>query len=189
MNIFGPIIAGIWIAFWLYWAVSALRNRSRFKRSQSRASMLLLILALIAVWAIFADLLPAGLLEEQVIPAGLPAGLAGISITILGLGFAVWARVSLGRNWSVRPGIREGHSLIRTGPYRIVRNPIYTGLLVGYAGTAIVIGVLWAFLLVLLLLAAFLGKIREEERFLLEEFGEAYEQYRREVRALIPFLL
>ena len=69
MNIFGPIIAGIWIAFWLYWAVSALRNRSRFKRSQSRASMLLLILALIAVWAIFADLLPAGLLEEQVIPA------------------------------------------------------------------------------------------------------------------------
>ena len=189
MNSFGLIIAGVWIAFWSYWAVSALRNRSSFKRSQSRASMLLLILALILVWAILADWLPAGLLQEPVIPAGMLAGLAGISITILGLGFAVWARVSLGRNWSARPGIRVGHTLIRTGPYRIVRNPIYTGLLVGYAGTAVVIGVLWAFVLVLLLLVAFLGKIKEEERFLLEEFGDAYEQYRREVRALIPFLL
>ncbi|HMK16481.1 MAG TPA: hypothetical protein VK450_06135, partial [Methanomicrobiales archaeon] len=66
---------------------------------------------------------------------------------------------------------------------------IYTGLLIGFTGTAIVIGVFWAFVLIFFLAAAFLMRIREEERLLLEEFGGEYEKYRREVRALIPYLL
>jgi protein-S-isoprenylcysteine O-methyltransferase Ste14 len=70
-----------------------------------------------------------------------------------------------------------------------VRNPIYTGILSGYAGTAIVIGELWAFVLILFILAVFLMKIRVEEKYLLEEFGEAYILYRKEVKALIPYLL
>jgi protein-S-isoprenylcysteine O-methyltransferase Ste14 len=140
-------------------------------------------------WVILSEQMPPGLLMREVIPGGAGTGLLGLTITILGLGLAVWARIHLGKNWSSRPGIKVGHTLVRTGPYRFVRNPIYTGLLVGYTGTAISIGALWALLLVLLVLAVFLGKIRGEEKYLLEEFGEAYAQYRKEVRALIPYLL
>ena len=189
MEIFGLIITGIWIAFWAYWAISALRTRSTFKRRQRCGPMLLVLLAAVLAWAILASWLPASLLQQQGIPDGVGAGLAGISVTILGLGLAVWARVHLGKNWSARPAIQVDHKLIRTGPYRFVRNPIYTGLLVGYAGTAIVIGALWAFILILFVLVAFLGKIWAEEKFLLEEFGEAYKEYRRKVKALIPFLV
>jgi protein-S-isoprenylcysteine O-methyltransferase Ste14 len=93
----------------------------------------------------------------------------------------------LGKNWSGRPAIKVNHK--RTGPYQFVRNPIYTGILVGYVGTAIVIGKLWAFLPILIAMSGFLIKIRVEEKVLLEEFGEEYSQYRKEVRALIPYII
>jgi protein-S-isoprenylcysteine O-methyltransferase Ste14 len=188
-EIAGMALACIWIAFWMYWFISAARTRASAKRRRSFPPLLLITLMLILAWALLAGEAPPGLLPERVIPAGAWADLTGLAITVLGLGLAVWARVHLGRNWSSRPTIRVGHTLVRTGPYRFVRNPIYTGLLVGYTGTAIVIGAFWAFVLMLFLLAAFLMRIREEEKILLEEFGEEYEKYRREVRALIPYLL
>ncbi len=114
---------------------------------------------------------------------------AGISITLLGLGFAVWARVHLGKNWSGSVTIKVDHRLVRTGPYRYVRNPIYTGLLAGFAGTALVIGRVWAIYGLLILLAGFLIKIQEEEKVLLENFGEEYLRYKKEVKALIPFIV
>jgi protein-S-isoprenylcysteine O-methyltransferase len=129
------------------------------------------------------------LLLQRIVPDGIATGLLGILITVSGLGFAARARIHLGKNWSSRPGIKVDHKLIRTGPYRFVRNPIYTGILFGYAGTAIVIGELWAFILILCVMGGVLMKIRVEEKFLLEEFGEAYVQYRNEVKALIPYLL
>ena len=179
----------IQIIFWTYWLVTAIRNRSAYKRRQSGRAMLPIILALVLIWGFIGTRLSPGLTLQRVVPDGVVPGLIGILITILGLGFAVWARVHLGRNWSSRPGIKVDHKLIRTGPYRFVRNPIYTGILIGYAGTAVVIGELWAFVLILFVLVAFLGKIYAEEKFLLEEFGDAYLQYRREVKALIPYLL
>ena len=185
----GAALACIWIPFWVYWFISAARTRSTAKRSQPFPPLLLVMFLIILGWALFAGAAPRGLLVDRVIPGGNGIELSGLAITILGLSIAIWARVHLGKNWSSRPTIREGHILVRTGPYRFVRNPIYTGLLVAYTGTAVVIGALWAFALILFLLAAFLVRIREEEKILLGEFGEEYEKYRREVRALIPCLL
>jgi protein-S-isoprenylcysteine O-methyltransferase Ste14 len=182
-------VLGIWIVFWSYWLISAIRNRSTYKRSQSYRSLLLFMDLLVLIWVFLSILVPVGLLEWSVIPDEIATGLFGIIITVTGLGFAVWARMHLGKNWSGRPAIKVNHKLIRTGPYQFVRNPIYTGILVGYAGTAIVIGELWAFLLILIAMAGFLIKIRVEEKVLLEEFGEAYSQYRKEVRALIPYII
>jgi protein-S-isoprenylcysteine O-methyltransferase Ste14 len=172
----------------MYWFISAARTRSTAKRRQPFPPLLLITLILILAWGLFAGAAPSGLLQGRVVPAGEWADPVGLVITVLGLAIAVWARVHLGRNWSSRPTIQVGHTLIRTGPYRFVRNPIYTGLLVGYIGTAIVIGAFWAFVLIIFLLAAFLMRIREEEKLLLGEFGEEYEKYRREVKALIPYL-
>jgi protein-S-isoprenylcysteine O-methyltransferase Ste14 len=182
-------VGAIQITFWTYWLVSAIQNRSAFKRKQSGRAMLPLIVTLVLIWGFISSQVSPGLTQLRVIPDGIVPGLLGIVITVLGLGFAVWARIHLGRNWSSIPGIKVDHTLIRTGPYRFVRNPIYTGILFGYAGTAIVIGELWAFVLILYLLAVFLMKIHGEEKFLLEEFGEDYVRYRKEVKALIPYLL
>jgi protein-S-isoprenylcysteine O-methyltransferase Ste14 len=182
-------VADIQIGFWLFWFVSAIRFRSAYKRKQSNRFLLPVLPLLVLIGIFLSEELSSDLVQWRVIPDGIAPGLLGIIITIIGLGFAVWARIHLGRNWSSRPGIKVDHKLIRSGPYQFVRNPIYTGILVGYAGTAIVIGELWAFLLILLIMAVFLMKIREEEKFLLEEFGESYAQYSKEVRALIPYIL
>lgn len=85
--------------------------------------------------------------------------------------------------------IKVDHKLVRTGPYQIVRNPIYTGILVAFVGTALVIGEYWAVIAIFIVLPAFLVKIWMEEKFLLEEFGEEYIQYKKEVKMLIPFIV
>jgi protein-S-isoprenylcysteine O-methyltransferase Ste14 len=116
-------------------------------------------------------------------------GLIGTIITLLGIGFAIWARIYLGKNWSSMPAIKVDHELIRSGPYNLVRHPIYAGVLFGLAGTVIIIGEPLALVGLFLVLLAFLWKIRMEEKYLQAEFGDAYAAYKREVPALIPFLL
>ncbi len=85
--------------------------------------------------------------------------------------------------------IKVDHKLIQTGPYKIVRNPIYTGILFGFIGTAISIGELRVWLAVVITLAGLLIKIRAEEKLLLEEFGPIYLQYKKQVKMLIPHII
>ena len=94
----------------------------------------------IAISLIVFDPLIYAPLLWHILPEGVAPDLTGLAILILGLGFAVWARLHLGQYWSARIALAEDHQLIQTGPYRFVRNPIYSGGLVGVIGTAIVIG-------------------------------------------------
>ena len=94
----------------------------------------------------------------------------------------------LGRNWSGAVAIKVDHELIKTGPYRLVRHPIYTAMIGMYLGTAIVSGELHGLLAVALAAYAYWRKTRMEERGLIEAFGPAYEAYRRESWALIPWV-
>ena len=142
----------------------------------------------IVLWFVISVLFP-GLFFVQIVPGGIVTGLVGIVITLAGLGFAVWARIHLGTNWSGQPVIRIDHKLVQSGPYRIVRNPIYTGILIAGIGSTIVIGKFWALVVTVILLVVFIAKIRSEEVFLLEEFGESFIEYKRRVKALIPFIL
>jgi protein-S-isoprenylcysteine O-methyltransferase Ste14 len=105
----------------------------------------------------------------------------------LGLAFTVWARVYLGRNWSGTVTLKEGHELIRSGPYTYVRHPIYTGLLVALLGSAVACGELRAMIGLGLVAGAFIRKLRIEERFMREIFPGQYERYCAEVPALVPF--
>jgi protein-S-isoprenylcysteine O-methyltransferase Ste14 len=104
----------------------------------------------------------------------------------VGLGFAAWARVLIGRFWSGAVTLKADHALIRGGPYAWTRHPIYSGLLLALTGTALARDSLGGFLGLALLFAGLVVKLRQEERLLLEHFGPAYETYRAEVPALIP---
>ena len=159
------------------------RRSSRYIRQSGIFAILVVILIIVA--GRFAP----GALFIRVIPDSALAGITAIILTIAGLTFSVWARYHLGRNWSSMVMIKVGHQLIRTGPYRFVRNPMYTGILVAVVGVAIAIGELFAFIALLIGIASIWFKIKAEEEVLTERFGEEYLQYKREVKALIPFIV
>lgn len=112
----------------------------------------------------------------------------GSALTAIGLLFSVWARVHLGRNWSGIITLKEGHRLIRTGPYRLVRHPVYTGLLLAVIGSAMAVGTWDALFGVAIILLALLLKLRREETLLTTQFGEEYRAFKRETPALVPFI-
>ncbi len=113
----------------------------------------------------------------------------GAAITIAGLLFAVWARAYLGTNWSRSVTIKQGHELITTGPYAVVRHPIYTGILTGFLGMAIAISQVRGFIVLVLIFVAFWMKFRMEEQWMRSQFGETYATYARRTAALVPYIL
>jgi protein-S-isoprenylcysteine O-methyltransferase Ste14 len=111
-----------------------------------------------------------------------------VAVCAIGFGWCWWARLHLGRLWSAGVSRKIGHRVIDTGPYSIVRHPIYTGIILGMLAFAAARARPFAFLMALLVTVFFVYKARLEERFLQKEFGEAYDEYRRRVPMLVPFL-
>jgi len=177
----------LWLTWILYWWISArdvktTRWREPLKSQLLHRAPLLIGALLFAVprWA------PRALKARFLPPGNLP-WLLGTILVAAGLGFSVWARRHLGRNWSAEVVVKEGHALVRTGPYRYLRHPIYTGLLVAFLGTAITIGE-WRGLVASLVMLVSLGiKSRAEEARMRETFPE-YAQYQRESAAIVPFI-
>ena len=114
---------------------------------------------------------------------------AGASVCVVGLLMTLWARCTLGGNWNSAVTFKQGHELIRTGPYRLVRHPIYTGLLVMALGTALDFGQLRCWLALPLIAAAFWIKLKREEKLLLRHFPDEYPAYQEQVKALVPFVI
>ena len=112
----------------------------------------------------------------------------GVAITLMGLSFAVWARIHLGCYWSGTITLKEGHHLIQSGPYRLVSHPIYTGFLAGALGSAIASGTIDAVAGLIIIVIAYLVKIKREEVVLLKEFGQEYADFKTSVSALIPYV-
>jgi protein-S-isoprenylcysteine O-methyltransferase Ste14 len=113
----------------------------------------------------------------------------GLALTCVGILYAIWARVTLGSNWSMKPMVKHGHELVIRGPYALTRHPIYTGLLLAGVGTAMAVDEFRGPVGIALLLVAMTIKIRQEERLMTETFPEAYPAYRRRVRALVPWVV
>lgn len=178
------VLWGVWGAGWLLAARSAAPAVSRDSRPWGAVHLILLAAGLLVV----IPRAPSGFLGHALAPAGPGGRWLGAGLTALGLGFAAWARAHLGRFWSSAVALKEGHVLVRTGPYRMTRHPIYTGLIAAAAGTALVRGTAGAALGAALLALGLVLKLRREERLLLRHFGPAYETYRREVPCLVPHL-
>jgi protein-S-isoprenylcysteine O-methyltransferase Ste14 len=118
----------------------------------------------------------------------IPVAWALVGVAFLGFAFAWWARIHLGRLWSGSITRKEGHRIIDSGPYAIVRHPIYTGILLSGIASAIVMATPHAYIGAALLIVAYWLKARLEERWLREELGpQDYDAYRRRVPMLVPF--
>ena len=188
---FGYLFGGAWLLWLAYWGISALHVKSavRVESAVSRFGKyaLPLIVAVLLLQNVRA--FNGTFLNDRFVPVELWIVWLGFFLTIAGLAFACWARVILGRNWSGVVQLKKDHELIVRGPYSIVRHPIYTGLLLAFLGTALAIGAWRGLIATAIVAVSFWRKLRLEERWLCELFGEQYAAYMRRVRALVPWVL
>jgi len=181
-------IIGCWIIFIGYWGYNALRVKPAVEK-QSWLSMAaykgpLTLGGTLLWWQGLLDPLRLALTPHTDL-----ARAGGAVVCVFGLFVAVWSRRTLAGNWSSNVTFRQGHELIKTGPYRFVRHPIYTGILLMCFGQAIHNGRLQAWLGFLILCLGFWIKLQQEESLMLRHFPDEYPAYRKRVKALVPFLI
>ncbi len=183
------IIDSCWAIFLVVWLLAALFTKRTVYRESATHRLLYLIPIILGWYLIFRGHHFPCPLNLQFIPRTDPLLLAAAILCVAGLGFCLWARTVLGRNWSGTVTLKEDHQLIVRGPYRLVRHPIYTGLLAMLVATAIAQARISAVLGVLLVFVSFWIKLREEEEVMLRQFPDQYAAYQRRVKRIIPFVL
>jgi protein-S-isoprenylcysteine O-methyltransferase Ste14 len=182
-------VAGfLWMALVLVWLVSALRTKRTIQRQSSASQLLYTAILVVGVYLIFAKGTGIPWLDRQLVLVGIPIALVGLVTVLMGVVFSIWARVMLGGNWSNSVTVKEDHTLVRRGPYRIVRHPIYSGILLGMIGSALQRGEIRSFVGIVICGLSFWLKTRAEEQFMVQRFGEEYLQYCHQVKALAPFI-
>ena len=174
--------AAVWLVWLGVWMVAAFWSK-RTVRREGAAGMVHRILLIAAYVMLFA------FNGHRIFGESAARERMGLALTVAGAGLGIWARFTIGRNWSAAVTIKEDHALVREGPYRIVRHPIYSGLLLAMLGTAIGYGTLTGWLSLPVAFAALWFKLRVEEGYMRAQFGEQYLAYQRDVKALAPGLL
>jgi len=179
-------ITALWLLFGLYWLASALKRKKTKQRETWLQRFGYMLPLALAFYLLNEPQLPCDWLRKRLVPASPAASWMGVLLTAAGIAVAFWARWHLGTNWSGTVTLKVGHELIRTGPYRTVRHPIYTGILLGLLGTAITIGEVRALLLVAVAWFSFYIKARREESFLSQEFGPGFAEHKRHTGMFLP---
>jgi protein-S-isoprenylcysteine O-methyltransferase Ste14 len=180
-----------WFALFILWAVAGVLSKRSVQAQTDTSRLFQAGLAFLGLMLIFNfnNWFVSVRLTTRIIPLETPYVLGGAILTLAGMAFSLWARAILGTNWSATVTIKENHTLVSRGPYQIVRHPIYTGFLLGLLGTSFVYGLARCFIGILVVGFAFWLKSQTEEQFMVQRFGQQYLDYRRQVRALIPYVL
>jgi protein-S-isoprenylcysteine O-methyltransferase Ste14 len=183
------IISDCWILFTVIWLIAAFwTKRSVYKESRwQRLGYVIPIL--VGGYLVFKGQRLSDPLNLRVIPHVDALAWIGVVLCSAGLAFCVWARFTLGRNWSGVVTFKGGHELITRGPYALVRHPIYTGLLTMFVATVIVLGHVAGIIALPLVFASIWIKLLHEEKLMLEKFPDQYAAYQCRVKRLIPFIL
>ena len=173
------IIYIVWGVFWAYWLLSALgaKQRAGSRRLGRRLPIIVLAVVLTRVFG-----------EHSLAIHGTAVKVIGVVLLGAGLGLAVWARIYLGRNWGMPMTEKAEPELVTSGPYRFVRHPIYSGILLGFAGTGLATNGYWWIVFAVCLLY-FTYSARVEEQYLAERFPAVYPAYKRSTKMLVPFVL
>jgi protein-S-isoprenylcysteine O-methyltransferase Ste14 len=177
------IVLGVaWGALGLYWVAPSSAAQSgefRFYRA-----LRLLVLA-VTFALLFWDRTGIGVLGGRFAPESPDLEIAGLVAALCGLALALWARIHLGRHWSDKVQVKVDHRLIRTGPYAFLRHPIYSGVLLGVAGTALVVGEWRGVLAFVILLVNYIIKAKREDRILAGAFAD-FVDHKRQAGFLLP---
>jgi protein-S-isoprenylcysteine O-methyltransferase Ste14 len=171
-----------WAAFWLYWLVAAFSVK-RGRRPWSRELRIRAIIAVVVILLIRLGAFRGHSLNTDPWRAGI-----GLVLFALGLGFAISARLHIGRNWGTPMTQKDEPELVTSGPYHLVRHPIYSGILTAGVGTAVALSWLW---LTAVALAGvyFLYSAMVEERYMTDQFPDSYPVYKHSTKMLVPFIL
>ena len=178
----------LWVLWLGIWIVASFRVKKVRAHEPTSTRMAYLLPKILTALLLFSPVFRRGVLSQRFLGFSPAAQWIGVVLTALGILFTIWARVHIGRNWSARVVIKEQHELIRTGPYRFVRHPIYTGLLIAILGTALVTGEWRGVFALAFAIFGFAWKAKREEEMLSGEFGDEYTRYRNETGMLIPRL-
>ncbi|HTL11458.1 MAG TPA: isoprenylcysteine carboxylmethyltransferase family protein [Bdellovibrionota bacterium] len=176
----------LWFLLGVVWIVSAFFTRRTARRESALNRAIHLLTVAVPLMMLFTPMADVPFVGEDLLGESPVREIAGIALNALGLAFAIWARYHLGKNWSGTVTVKEGHELIRTGPYSIVRNPIYTGLILAYFGSALSQGRLGAVIGLVILTMAFIRKSRLEEKMMLSHFGSRFTEYQKAAKLIIP---
>jgi len=196
MVVYDSIILFSWAAFLLVWGVTALFVKRDVRGGGYAAAWqrywVLRLAAAVLIVILAARLTRRAGSSGAVFFRGIfmppPAlGWAAAAFTAIGIGFAIWARVYLGRNWSPRPAVKEHHELVTTGPYAYVRHPIYTGIMLAMLGSAL-IGTIFGIVMLIVISINFALRIGKEEKLMLELFPSQYPEYQKRTKRLVPFV-
>jgi protein-S-isoprenylcysteine O-methyltransferase Ste14 len=183
------IITACWIVFVTVWLVAAVSTKRAIYREPRAQRLRYWVLFVIACFLLLYRREIPYPLKVDIVPRATLIACGAALFCVAGLVFSLWARATLGSNWSGIVTLKEGHELVQRGPYRFVRHPIYTGVLMMSFATALVELRLAGFVGVLLMFASFWIKLDFEERLMLHQFPERYAAYRRRVKRIIPFVL
>jgi protein-S-isoprenylcysteine O-methyltransferase Ste14 len=183
------IISDCWILFAVIWLVAAFWTKQSVYQQRGGKLLRYAIPLVIGAYLIFKGPRLSDPLDLRVIPHLDAIAWAGVALCIAGLAFCIWARLTLGRNWSGVVTFKGDHELITRGPYAIVRHPIYAGILVMFVATVIVFGHLAGIIALPFVFWGLWIKLGYEEKLMLEKFPEEYVAYQRRVKRLIPFIL
>lgn len=190
MKIFGLLIFIFWLIFVIYWLISALgakkstRGKLFWKGAWVRVVLIVVVLILIH-FGVFGNISyqPAPTTTSTIL-----LGIIGVFLCLAGFAFAVWARVYIGKNWGMPMTLQEGHELVTSGPYALVRHPIYTGFLLAMLGSVLVTGTVW-FVILIISGTYFIYSAKVEEKIMTKQFPNEYPAYMKKTKMLIPFIL
>ena len=176
------------VVFLAYWFVSALKLKKVKQREARRERLFEVAFMAVAYTLVFHDTFGRGWLGTRFLPVSEALARTGFVLAVVGVAFAIWARWHLGENWSGTVTLKEGHELIRSGPYRYIRDPIYTGVLLAFAGTVLTLGEYGGLIPLRITIVSFYYKAKKEERFLAAEFRDSFRKHRRQTGMFLPSL-
>jgi len=182
MHVIDIVISVGWVAFWIYWLVASIGVKTGQTRWTGFAGIRVGVILVILL------LLRGRFFKGHAATPDLWLQGIGLALFLLGLALAIWARVYLGRNWGMPMSRKADPELVTTGPYRSIRHPIYTGIILAMIGTTIAVSLYWL-VAVVLIGAYFLYSATVEERTMAGLFPDSYPQYKRSTKMLIPFII